>query len=561
MTKNKKFLLLTVLAVFSIVLAACGFGGETAEKPKEDNNDSDTTETTSSKELNLVIPSEPPSLHPQLATDNTSGAVLTNVFEGLTRLNDESKPEAAMAESWEISDDLLTYTFKLRDAQWSNGDPVVASDFVYAWKWALNPNNLSEYSSLLYAIKGGEAYNLYDTKKGTEEEFAKLGDAIGVKAEDEKTLVVTLENPTPYFLELTAFKTYFPLNQKVVEGNDKWYTNADENYVTNGPFKLDTWKHNNSIVLKKNADYWDAASVALETVNIGMVEDETTAATKFKAGEIDYLGSPFQTVALDAIDGFKADGSLQIVDYAALYNYKLNTTDKFTGNANIRKALTLAIDRQTLVDNITKGEQKPALGMVPSAIAGFEEDRGYFKDNDMEGAKAALEAGMKELGITDPSEITINISYNTSEAHGAIAQFIQEGWSKNLGITVGLDNSEWQVYLEKLNVLDYQAGRLGWIADYNDAYTFLEMYSTADNGNNDTGWENAEYNALMKQSVAETDSAKRLEIMKKAESIAVAEFPVAPIYYYTNLYVKNEKVSNMFPNALGDIQLKSVDVE
>ena len=553
MTKNKRFLLLTVLAVLSLVLAACGFGGETAEKPKEDNNDSGSTETetTTSKELNLVIASEPPSLHPQLATDTTSGAILMNVFEGLTRLNDDSKPEAAIADSWVISDDQLTYTFKLRDATWSNGDPVVADDFVYAWKWALNPDNLSEYSSLLYAIKGAEAYNLGEGS----------ADDVGVKAEDDKTLVVTLENATPYFLELVAFKTYLPINHKVVEGNDKWYTEADENYVTNGPFKLDTWKHSDSIVLKKNADYWDAASVALETVNIGMVENEATAATMFKAGEIDYLGSPYQAVALDAIDGFKADGSLQIVDYAGIYNYKLNTTDKFTGNANIRKALTLAIDRQGLIDNITKGEQKPALGMVPSAIAGFEEDRGYFKDNDMEGAKAALEAGMKELGITNASEITINISYNTSEAHAAIAQFIQEGWSKNLGITVGLDNAEWQVYLEKLNVLDYQAGRLGWIADYNDAYTFLEMYNSADNGNNDTGWENAEYTALMKQSVSETDPAKRLEIMKKAESIAVAEFPVAPIYYYTNLYVKNEKVSNMAPNALGDIQLKSVDIE
>ena len=561
MTKNKKFLLLTILAVFSLVLAACGFGGETTEKPKDEGNDSGSTETTSSKELNLIIPSEPPSLHPQLATDTTSGAILMNVFEGLTRLNDDSKPEAAIAESWEISDDQLTYTFKLREAQWSNGDPVVAGDFVYAWKWALNPNNLSEYSSLLYAIKGGEAYNNYDTEKGTEEEFTKLGEALGVKAEDDKTLVVTLENPTPYFLELVAFKTYLPINQKVVEGNDKWYTEADENYVTNGPFKLDTWKHNDSIVLTKNADYWDAANVALETVNIGMVENEGTAATMFKAGEIDYLGSPFQTVALDSIDGFKADGSLQIVDYAGIYNYKLNTTDKFTGNANIRKALTLAIDRQGLIENITKGEQKAALGMVPSAIAGFEEDRGYFKDNDMEGAKAALEAGMKELGITDPKEISITISYNTSEAHAAIAQYIQEGWSKNLGITVGLDNAEWQVYLEKLNVLDYQAGRLGWIADYNDAYTFLEMYNSADNGNNDTGWENAEYTELMKQSVVESDPAKRLEIMKKAESIAVAEFPVAPIYYYTNTYVKNDKVSNMFPNALGDIQLKSVDIE
>ena len=561
MTKNKRFLLLTILAVFSLVLAACGFGGDTAEKPKEDNNDAGSTETTAPKELNVVIPSEPPSLHPQLATDTTSGAILMNVFEGLTRLNDDSKPEAAIAESWVISDDQLTYTFKLRDAVWSNGDPVVASDFVYAWKWALNPNNMSEYASLLYPIKGGEAYNTYDTEKGSEEEFTKLGEALGVTAEDDKTLVVTLENPTPYFLELTAFKTYLPINQKVVESNDKWYTDAGENYVTNGPFKLDAWKHDDSIVLKKNADYWDAANVALETVNIGMVEDETTASTMFKAGEIDYLGSPYQTVALDAIDGFKADGSLQIVDYAGIYNYKLNTKDKFTGNANIRKALTLAIDRQTLIDNITKGEQKVALGMVPTAIAGFEEDRGYFKDNDMEGAKAALEAGMKELGITDPKDISITISYNTSDAHAAIAQFIQEGWSKNLGITVGLDNAEWQVYLEKLNMLDYQAGRLGWIADYNDAYTFLEMYSTADNGNNDTGWENAEYKELMKQSVAETDPAKRLEILKKAESIAVAEFPVAPIYYYTNLYVKNEKVSNMFPNALGDIQLKSVDIK
>lgn len=292
-----------------------------------------------------------------------------------------------------------------------------------------------------------------------------------------------------------------------------------------------------------------------------MVENESTAVTMFKKGEIDYLGSPYQTVALDAIDGFKADKSLQIADYAAIYWYKFNTKDKITGNANIRKALTLAIDRQGLIDNITKGEQKPALGMVPAAISGFEEDRGYYKDNDMEGAKAALEAGMKELGITDPSQIKINVSFNTSEAHAAIAQYIQEGWSKNLGITVGLDNSEWQVYLEKLNVLDYQVGRMGWIADYNDAYTFLEMYDTAENGNNDTGWENAQFKDLLKQSVAEIDPAKRLEHLKQAEAIAMTELPIAPIYYYTNLYVKNDKVQNMAPDRIGNIQLKSVDIK
>jgi len=553
MNKNKKFLLLTVLAVFSLVLAACGFGGDSSEKSKDDGKDAGSSETTSSGggELNLVVGSEPPSLHPGLATDTTSSAILTNVFENLTTLDENAKPVAAAASDWKISDDQKTYTFTLRDNKWSNGDPVTASDFEYAWKWALNPDNLSEYASIFYSIKGAAAYN---SGEGS-------ADDVGVKAEDDKTLVVTLENPTPYFLELTAFKTYAPLNQKAVEGNENWYADAGDDYVTNGPFTLNEWRHNDTIVLKKNPEYWDADKVSLETVNIGMVESETTAATMFKAGEIDYLGAPYQSIGLDVIDGFKADGSLKIADQASVYVYKLNTKDKFTGNANIRKALTLAMNRQGLIDNITKGEQKPALGMVPIAVSGFEEDRGYYKDNDIEGAKAALEAGMQELGIKDPSEITVNISFNTSEGHAAIAQFIQEGWTKNLGIKVGLDNSEWQVYLEKLNQLDYQAGRLGWTGDYNDAYTFLEIYDTAANGNNDTGWENPEYKKLLDQSNLETDPAKRLDLLKQAEAIIMNELPAAPIYYYTNLSVVQDNVKNIQADVLGNIPLKEVVVE
>lgn len=199
--------------------------------------------------------------------------------------------------------------------------------------------------------------------------------------------------------------------------------------------------------------------------------------------------------------------------------------------------------------------------MVPNAVHGFEEDRGYFTDNDIEGAKAALEAGMKELGITNPADIKINLSYNTSEAHAAIAQYVQEGWTKNLGITVGLDNSEWQVYLEKLNQLDYQVGRMGWVGDYNDAYTFLEMYDTAANGNNDTGWESAEYKKLLDQSNVEADPAKRLELLQQAEKIAVNDFPVIPIYYYTNLSVVQDYVQDMKADILGNISLKEVKVE
>ncbi|MFL0506525.1 peptide ABC transporter substrate-binding protein [Ureibacillus sp. 179-F W5.1 NHS] len=536
-----------MLLALTLVLAACNFG---SEKESTDDSKEGASEEGGSKELNLVIPSEPPSLHPQLATDSTSNAILQNVFEGLTTVKDGEVVEAA-AEKIDVSDDQLTYTFTLKDAKWSNGDPVTAEDFEYAWKFALDPKNASEYASILYPIKGAQAYNLGE---GSVED-------LGIKVVDEKTLEVTLENPTPYFLELTAFKTYYPIHKATAEANDTWYAEAGDSYVTNGPFKLTDWQHSGSITLEKNENYWDVDNVALDKVNISMVESETTASTMFDAGEIDWLGSPFQTIGLDVIDRYKEEGILKISDYAAIYVYKFNTTEGPTANANIRKALTLAIDRQGLIDNVTKGEQTPALGMVPSAVKGFEEDRGYMKDNDIEEAKKALDAGLKELGLSDPSELKLSLSFNTSEAHAAIAQFIQEGWRTNLGIDVTLDNSEWQVYLDKVSNLDYNIARMGWIADYNDAYTFLEMYNSAENGNNDTGWENAEYTQLLEQSNTETDPAKRLELLKQAESIIMAETPVAPIYYYTNLSVKKDYVKNMEQDSLGNMYLKYVDVE
>jgi len=196
--------------------------------------------------------------------------------------------------------------------------------------------------------------------------------------------------------------------------------------------------------------------------------------------------------------------------------------------------------------------------MVPIAVPKFEEDRGYMKDNDVDGAKAALEAGMKELGIKDPKDIKVNISFNTSEAHAAIAQFIQEEWKTKLGITSQLDNSEWQVYLEKVNTGDYQVARMGWVADYLDAYTFLEMFDTAKNGNNDTGWENAEYKGFLDKAIAEVDEAKRIDYLKQAEAVIMKELPVAPIYYYTNLSVVKDGIENLNPNPTGDIHLKYV---
>lgn len=539
----KKLGTLLLLLVSGIVLAACNFGG---------GGDSDTTEDGEAmKELNVSITSDPPAFHPALATDTTSGAILASAFEGLTRLDAKGEPTEGMAEKVEVSEDGKTYTYTLRDAKWSNGDPVIAQDFEFAWKWALDPENAADYAYQLYYIVGAEEYN---NGEGS-------ADDVGVKVIDEKTLEVTLVNPTPFFDELTAFYTYFPVNSKLAEENPDWYKDpSGEDFVGNGPFNLDEFASADHITLSKNDNYWDKDNVALDKVNISMIESEATALKEYQAGNLDYLGAPFNTIDLNALDGFKEDGTLNVSDQAGTYMIVFNTKDEILGNKNIREALTIAIDRQGLIDNVTKGEQKPGSGLVPLTMTGFEEPADYFKSNDIEAAKAALEKGLTELGLDSPADLKIKLSYNTSEAHAAIMQFVQQGWSKNLGIDVSLDNSEWQVYLEQLDAGEYQAGRYGWLGDFNDPINFLEIYKR-DGGNNQTGWTNEEYTNLLNQVATETDEAARTQYMKDAEEILMSEFPISPIYFYTNLSVKQDSVKNMEADPMGNVQLKYVDVE
>lgn len=539
----KKLGTLLLLLVSGIVLAACNFGG---------GGDSDTTEDGEAmKELNVSITSDPPAFHPALATDTTSGAILASAFEGLTRLDAKGEPTEGMAEKVEVSEDGKTYTYTLRDAKWSNGDPVIAQDFEFAWKWALDPENAADYAYQLYYIVGAEEYN---NGEGS-------ADDIGVKVIDEKTLEVTLVNPTPFFDELTAFYTYFPVNSKLAEENPDWYKDpSGEDFVGNGPFNLDEFASADHITLSKNDNYWDKDNVALDKVNISMIESEATALKEYQAGNLDYLGAPFNSIDLNALDGFKEDGTLNVSDQAGTYMIVFNTKDEILGNKNIREALTIAIDRQGLIDNVTKGEQKPGSGLVPLTMTGFEEPADYFKSNDIEAAKAALEKGLTELGLDSPADLKIKLSYNTSEAHAAIMQFVQQGWSKNLGIDVSLDNSEWQVYLEQLDAGEYQAGRYGWVGDFNDPINFLEIYKR-DGGNNQTGWTNEEYTNLLNQVATETDEAARTQYMKDAEEILMSEFPISPIYFYTNLSVKQDSVKNMEADPMGNVQLKYVDVE
>ncbi|WP_066294916.1 peptide ABC transporter substrate-binding protein [Bacillus sp. FJAT-29937] len=542
--KKRLSIFFSMLLVLSMFLAACG-GKDNADSGDK-GADKDAAKSDVPQELRVNINTEPPSLHPGLAKDSTSGTVLRQTLEGLTRIGKDGKPENAMAEDVQVSDDQKVYTFKIRDAKWSNGDPVTANDFEAAWKWALDPNNQSEYAYQLYYIKGGEAAN---TAGGSLDE-------VGVKALDEKTLEVTLENATPFFLELTAFYTYLPFNSKIAEANPNWANDAGENYTTNGPFVMTEWAHSDKIVLEKSETYWDADAVKLTKIEMIMINDPNTELSMFDNGELDWAGAPTGALPTDAMQALKDEGRLTTQSIAGVYKYKFNTTVAPFNNVNIRKAFALSINRQELIDNILQGEQQPAMALVPPSMF-KENEKGYFNDNDVEKAKEYLQKGLEEMGLKDASELpAVTLSYNTSEAHQKIAQAIQDMWKNNLGVEVNLDNQEWAVYLDKVHSLDYQVARMGWLGDFNDAINFLEMFRDAKGGNNDTGWENKEYQELLAKSATEGDPEVRQQMLKDAEAIFMDEMPIAPIYYYTNNWVQDPKLKDVVVSGLGDVQYK-----
>ena len=547
--KKSLFALVSSLTVLSTALAGCGGGQEAATPPAENGGTSETPAPAGEAKpqvLRINLHSEPPTADPGLAEDTTSGAVILATFDGLTRIGADDKPELAGAESYEVSEDLKTYTFKIRDQKWSNGEPLTAHDYEYAWKRALDPKTASNYAYQLYYIKNGEKANKGEVSL----------DEVGVKALDDKTLEVQLENPTPFFLELTAFRTYFPVNQKVVEGNEKWAAEA-ATHIGNGPFKMESWDHKSKMVLVKNENYWDAENVKLERIELSMVEDENTELSMFENGELDWAGAPWSDLPTDAIPALKADGRMHTKPIAGTYWYKFNTEKPPFNNVKIRKAFAYSIDRQSLIDNILQAGQLPAMGAVPPSMA--VKDGSYFKDNDVETAKKLLQEGMQELGITSLPEITL--SYNTSEGHAKIAAAIQDQWRKNLGVEVKLENKEWAVYIEDLHQGNYQIGRMGWLGDFNDPINFLELYKDKYGGNNDTRWEHPDFKAKLNESALETDQEKRKQILADAEQILMDEMPIAPIYFYTQSWVQNESVKGAIMTGLGDVDFKGVYIE
>lgn len=531
--KKSLVLVLSMLMILSFALSACA-----PKAPAETPGAETPAPAAEPKIFRTNNMSEPGSLDPALAQGTHESWVLDHVFEGLMARDPSGISVPGMAASYTLADDEVTYTFKLRDGvTWSNGDPVTAHDFEYAWKRALDPDLAADYAFQLYYLKGGEAYN---TGAGSV-------DDVGVKAIDDKTLEVVLATPTAYFLELTSFYTYYPVNKKVVEANADWAKSADT-HVSNGPFKLTGWEHNATITLAKNDGYYNKDAIKLDGIELAIISDENTAWQKYLGGEFDFLTPLPQAVVAQ----LKAEGNPELVigGEVGTYYYNLNNKLKPFDNAKIRKALSLTLDRQTICDKIAQGGQLPAEGVVPFGMLDennkeYRDGAGKLVEYNVEEGKKLFAEGLAETGFKVEDFKKFTLLYNTSEAHKIIAQAAQEMWRTNLGIELTLENVDFQVKLDREKAGDYQISRAGWIGDYIDPMTFIDLW-VSDGAFNDAKYNNPEYDRLVKESKATTDQNIRMANMRKAEQLLMEAMPIVPVYFYTQPYAQKPYVSGVF---------------
>ena len=499
----------------------------------------------SPKQENIVrvnIKAEPATLDPRKARDLSSMTLARMFFEGLTRINQEEKAELALAEKVDVSADGKIYTFTLRSATWTNGDRVTAQDFVYAWKKSLEPHFPADQSFQLYVIKNGKA--------------AKEGkvpvDQIGVKAIDEKTLQVELQNPTPYFLELTSLPIYFPFSQKADQNNDI------NKVVGNGPFVLKEWRHNDQLRVVKNTSYWDASKVKLKEIDLIMVTEDTEL-KMFEKGELDWAGSPLSMLPVGSLAGLKKTGNFHAKPFLATYFFRTNVESEPFEHPLMRKAFAGAIKRSEIVEHVTQGGQLPATGLLPPSMRGQEE--GYLVDGDFETARQDFDQALQILGLTREELPPISLMYAMGERNHLIAQAVQEQWRQALDVKVELQAVERKVFFDRVSKKNFQLASGDWTADFNDGMNFLEIFKFKAGGSNNTAWENSQYRELLDAASGESEIGKRQKIFQECEAILMKELPIIPIFHHTMLYVSNPKVKGVVLSNLGSIDFKWASVD
>ena len=558
--KNLKKSLLVVLGL-TLIVSMTFFGCSKKEAPAP------VAAADSTYDLSVCFASEPQTIDPALNSAVDGAVMLQHMFEGLMKWADGGNPATdkgdmnyaklvnGQASSYEkvVNDDgTVTYTFKIRpDAKWSDGKAVTADDFVYTWQRLATPATAADYCYMIDMVKGYAEVNSGEAEPST----------LAVSAPDASTFQVTITYDCPYFLEVCAFPATFPVRKDIVEANpDTWTTeNNSANYISNGPYKLAEWVHDSYIKMVPNEHHYDVANLGPDTITFRLMNDQNAMLAGYRSGDLQFI----QDMPVDETAGLLASGELNIVDYIGTYYVVYQTQKAPFDDWRVRKAFTLAIDSPYIVEQITQSGEVPAAGFVPAGIydadssgADFRTTGGNYWEiptteeiyarNVAEAKQLLAEAGYPN-GEGFP---VVTYLYNTSDAHKAIGEALQQMWQNALGVTVQLQNQEWNAFLENRKNGEYQIARNGWIADYNDPISFLDMWMTG-GGNNDAQYAVPEYDALIAEAKASADPNVRMTAMHKAEDIIMGrDWALGPIYFYTQKYLMQD-IDGAFYTPLG----------
>ena len=530
----------TLVALLALTLSACGSG----EKNVVSGN--------ATGYLHYGNGAEPQGIDPHLVTGVPESHIVRALFEGLAVKNPITlEPEPGVAERWEISPDGTVYTFFINpQAKWSNGEPVTASDYVWSWERALHPETGSLYAYMLFPVVNAEKF-----ASGAIDDFAE----VGIKSLDAQTLRISLNAPTPYFLQLMDHYSTFAVHPETVlkfGGMSDRFTlwTRPENIVSNGAFTLKEWSLNRQIKVEKNPHYWDKSSVALEGVYFYPTENVVSEERMFRSEQLHVT----QGIPLGKIPNYRAVQNSPYVQapYLGTYYYLINTKKPPVDDVRVRKALSYSIDRDTLTRTVLRDTAIPAYSITPPDTLGYNPPKLFSFDPEQ--ARALLaEAGYPD-GQGWPG---LEITYNTNEDHRKIAVAVQQMWKDELGIDVSITNQEWKVYLNTVSQGEFQVARRGWIGDYVDANNFLDLF-LANGGNNNTGYANAEFDdIILNQAPKAASREERYQLFFQAETMMMQEMPIIPFYTYTSKRLIHPSVSGIYPNIMDSLNLKYVRLD
>ncbi len=483
--------------------------------------------------------SEPQSLDPHKSEGVPSANIQRDLFEGLISEAANGDLEPGVAKSWTMSADGRVYTFKLRqDAKWSNGDLVTAYDFVYSWRRIVDPKTGSYYSQTLAPIKNAEAIIQGKARP----------DSLGVRALSSTVLKVTLKGPTPYFLGLLTHSSTYPVHRASLQKHGDRFTRPG-NLVSNGAYQLSEWAVQSHILLERNPHYWNNAKTQIDRVYFHPVENISSELKRYRAGELDIT----ENVPISQMGWIRENlrEELRIAPYLGVYYLGYNLTRApFKDNLKLRQALSMVINREVLTDKILKTGDLPAYSWVPPGVANYSSIEYDWKSQPFKQRVLEAQRLYQEAGYSKANPFTVELRYNTSENHKKIALVIAAMWKQHLGVKTRLYNEEWKVFLANRKAMKVtQVFRSGWIADYNDAYSFAELLHSQ-HGVNDMGYTSAEYDRLLAQSAMQLDQTKRRQILQQAERHLLNDYAFIPIYHYVSKHLVKPYVGGYEDNIM-----------